>query len=189
MWLRRSCPTLLPSAESRVLPAPRQACQNATALLNRRTSGGARVSSGGLRSFAVRGRTPGSRPLLLEVARVRVGINATRTFHAMPNGLGRCSGRRGFASVGSAVVEVYTVSWCPYCERIRNLLKRKGVQYTEIDVSESSIKEQMIKRTNGKKTVPQLFINGEYIGDCDGTHKLDAQGLLDEKLGLKKTAA
>lgn len=113
------------------------------------------------------------------------GAASVRTLNSRASSLGA---RRGFASgVTPKVVEVYTTAWCPFCDRIRALLNSKGVQYKEIDVtSVAGAKDEMEKRTNGRRTVPQLFIDGEYIGDCDGTHKLDAQGLLDAKLGLKE---
>lgn len=80
-------------------------------------------------------------------------------------------------------IEIYTTKVCPYCVRAKALLKRKGVAFTEIDVSESAeLREAMMQRANGRKSVPQIFIGDRHIGGCDDLHDLDAKGGLDALL-------
>jgi glutaredoxin 3 len=82
-----------------------------------------------------------------------------------------------------AKVEVYATEWCPYCKRARKLLEEKGAKYELIDVMmEPRRKKEMMDRTNGKHTVPQIFINDEHIGGCDELMALNAKGGLDSKL-------
>jgi glutaredoxin 3 len=83
-----------------------------------------------------------------------------------------------------AEVELYTTGWCPFCHRARALLERKGVSYTNIDLDEQpNRRDEMIKRS-GRRTVPQIFINGEHIGGSDDLAALDRAGGLDPKLGI-----
>lgn len=80
-------------------------------------------------------------------------------------------------------IEIYTTKVCPYCVRAKALFKRKGVAFTEIDVSESAeLREAMMQRANGRKSVPQIFIGDRHIGGCDDLHDLDAKGGLDALL-------
>jgi len=84
-----------------------------------------------------------------------------------------------------AEVELYTTRWCPYCTRARALLRQKGVGFVEIDLGEApERRDEMIRRANGRTTVPQIFIDGEHIGGCDDLVALDRAGRLDPKLGL-----
>jgi glutaredoxin 3 len=84
-----------------------------------------------------------------------------------------------------AEVEMYTTMFCPYCAHARALLERKGVDFTEIDIMEQPTRrDEMIRRAGGRRTVPQIFINGEHIGGCDDMVALDRAGGLDGKLGL-----
>ncbi|MGA9378109.1 MAG: glutaredoxin 3 [Phormidium sp.] len=82
-----------------------------------------------------------------------------------------------------ANVEIYTWSTCPFCIRAKNLLDKKGVEFTEycIDGDEAARKE-MAKRAHGGRSLPQIFINDEHIGGCDDLHALDRQGKLDPLL-------
>ena len=80
-------------------------------------------------------------------------------------------------------VTIYTTPYCPYCMRAKNLLKRKGVKYEEIDISASAaLREAMIERAHGSYTVPQIFIGDFHAGGCDDLHALDAKGELDRLL-------
>jgi glutaredoxin 3 len=84
-----------------------------------------------------------------------------------------------------AQVELYTTMWCPFCARARALLERKGVAYTNVDLDEEpNRRAEMVKRAGGRRTVPQIFIDGEHIGGCDDMTALDRAGKLDAKLGL-----
>lgn len=83
----------------------------------------------------------------------------------------------------SANVEIYTWSTCPFCIRAKALLNKKGVQFTEycIDGDEAA-RATMAKRANGRRSLPQIFINDQGIGGCDELHALNAQGKLDPLL-------
>lgn len=80
-------------------------------------------------------------------------------------------------------IEVYTTTNCGYCTRVKNLLTRKGLVYREIDVSVNSEERQrLMLRTHGRRTLPQVFIGGTHLGDCDELYALDAKGRLDALL-------
>ncbi len=80
-------------------------------------------------------------------------------------------------------IEIYTTMFCPFCSRAKSLLNSKGVKYKEIDVtSDLKGRKEMTKRSGGATSVPQVFVNGNHIGDCDYIHKLDASGELDHIL-------
>jgi len=77
---------------------------------------------------------------------------------------------------------IYSKDPCPYCVRAKNLLRRKGVEFTEIKITSDEIKSEMINKSGGRMTVPQIFIDEKHIGGCDDLHALDAAGKLDELL-------
>ena len=82
-------------------------------------------------------------------------------------------------------VDIYTTPYCPFCIRAKKLLANKKVEFKEIDLSENPDKfEEMLSKSNGAKTVPQIFVNGEHIGDCDHIHDLDQKGELDKILKI-----
>jgi glutaredoxin 3 len=86
-----------------------------------------------------------------------------------------------------AKVEMYATVWCPYCARARALLERKGLRYSEIDLGEEpNRRSEMIRRAQGRTSVPQIFIDGEHIGGFDDMAALDRKGLLDAKLGIAR---
>ena len=77
-------------------------------------------------------------------------------------------------------VEIYTTPLCPYCWRAKRLLDRKGVAYTEVDLwQEPERRSEMVRRAEGRRTVPQVFIDGRGIGGSDELAALDATGRLD----------
>ena len=81
-------------------------------------------------------------------------------------------------------VEIYTTRYCPYCHAAKALLNRKGVPFTEIDVSGNrEQRETMIKRSDGRMTVPQIFIGAVHVGGSDDLHALEHAGKLDPLLG------
>jgi len=85
----------------------------------------------------------------------------------------------------SANVEIYTKWGCPYCVRAKALLERKGVAFTEYDVTMGGPeKARLLERAPGASTVPQVFIDEKLIGGCDDLHALDSRGGLDPLLGL-----
>lgn len=80
-------------------------------------------------------------------------------------------------------VEIYTKVTCGFCMRAKMLLDQKNVDYTEIKIDgNSELREQMIGRSNGGYTVPQIFIGERHIGGCDDLFSLHAQGKLDDLL-------
>lgn len=79
-------------------------------------------------------------------------------------------------------VILYTTGYCPYCIKAKELLDRKKIIYTEIRVDlQPELREEMIQKS-GRRTVPQIFINGQAIGGCDDLYALEAQGTLNELL-------
>jgi len=83
-----------------------------------------------------------------------------------------------------AKIEVYTKAFCPYCTRAKMLLGSKGAEFSEIDVTmDRSGFEAMVDRAHGRRTVPQVFIDGKHIGGSDDLAALDAKGELDALLG------
>ncbi len=79
-----------------------------------------------------------------------------------------------------AKVEIYTTPTCPYCMRAKALLKSKNVDFTEYNViTDPKVKTEMIKRAEGARSVPQIFINNEHIGGCDDLMALESKNALD----------
>jgi len=80
-------------------------------------------------------------------------------------------------------VEIYTKTFCGYCFRAKRLLDSKGIEYQEHEVVWGGPEKQaMIERSGGRTTVPQIFIDGTHIGDCDALFALESEGKLDELL-------
>jgi glutaredoxin 3 len=83
-------------------------------------------------------------------------------------------------------VEIFTTRWCPYCHSAKALLARKGVAFTEIDVSgDWNGRQKMIERANGRTTVPQIFIGKTHVGGSDELHALERAGRLDALLAAQ----
>jgi glutaredoxin 3 len=82
-----------------------------------------------------------------------------------------------------ARVVMYSTQYCPYCVQAKRLLNRKGVAFEEVDVSnDPELRRQMIAKAGGRLTVPQIFVDDVYVGDCDGMYALDKAGKLDALL-------
>ena len=83
-----------------------------------------------------------------------------------------------------AKVEVYSTDYCPYCVRAKQLLDAKDVDYTEIDVThDDKARISLVEKSGGRRTVPQIFINGASIGGYDDLRALEESGKLDSLLG------
>jgi glutaredoxin 3 len=83
----------------------------------------------------------------------------------------------------SAKVEIYTWQMCPFCIRAKQLLKAKGVEFTEYSIDgDEAARSKMAQRANGRRSVPQIFINDQHIGGCDDIHALEKKGQLDPLL-------
>ena len=82
-------------------------------------------------------------------------------------------------------VEMYTGPLCVFCDRAKALLIKKGVSFKEINLASDPNKmDEMIKKTNGMKTVPQIFIDGHHIGGNDKLQALENEGKLNSLLGV-----
>lgn len=82
-----------------------------------------------------------------------------------------------------AKVEIYTKFLCPYCTRAKRLLTEKGAAFEEYDISTGGPKRaEMLERSGGRQTVPQIFIDGRHIGGSDDLAALDRAGGLDPLL-------
>ena len=80
-------------------------------------------------------------------------------------------------------IEIYTKLLCPYCARAKALLQSKGAAYDEYDITMGGEKRaEMLARSNGRTTVPQIFIDGRHIGGSDDLIALDEAGGLDPLL-------
>ena len=83
----------------------------------------------------------------------------------------------------TANVEIYTWQTCPFCIRAKLLLWWKGVKYTEYKIDgDEAARATMAERSQGRRSVPQVFINDQHVGGCDNIYALDAQGQLDPLL-------
>ncbi len=87
-----------------------------------------------------------------------------------------------------ANVEIYTQPWCPFCERAMHILSTKNVAFQEIDAPHgSSEREDAKRRSGGRTTMPQIFIDGRHIGGFDDVSALDVSGELDQLLAAKSS--
>jgi glutaredoxin 3 len=83
----------------------------------------------------------------------------------------------------SANIEIYTWNSCPFCIRAKSLLNAKGVQFTEYAIDgDESARDKMAERASGRRSVPQIFIDGVHVGGCDDIHALERSGKLDSLL-------
>nr|WP_306673855.1 glutaredoxin 3 [Tahibacter caeni] len=83
-----------------------------------------------------------------------------------------------------ARIEMYTTAICPYCVAAKNVLKAKGLDYSEIRIdSDPALRDEMLQRSGGRRTVPQIFINGQHVGGHDDLVAADRSGRLAQLLG------
>ena len=83
----------------------------------------------------------------------------------------------------SANIEIYTWSTCPFCIRAKALLKKKGVEFTEYCIDgDNAARAKMADRANGKRSLPQIFIDDRHIGGCDDLYELESMGELEPLL-------
>jgi len=89
---------------------------------------------------------------------------------------------------GADRIIVYSQPFCGYCSAAKRLFANKGFEVKEIDVMfDPEQRREMIERSGGRRTVPQIFIDGQHIGGFDDLSELDARGTLDELLAAKPT--
>ena len=80
-------------------------------------------------------------------------------------------------------IVIYTRRFCGYCDAARRLLKRKNAPFTELDVSyDPGLRQAMVARSNGNRTLPQIFIGETHVGGCDELYDLEQAGGLDALL-------
>jgi len=78
-----------------------------------------------------------------------------------------------------AKIDIYTTMLCPYCYRAKKLLAQHGADFNEIDVmADQDRRREMVERAGGRRTVPQIFIDGKHVGGCEELYALDAAGKL-----------
>ncbi len=82
-----------------------------------------------------------------------------------------------------ATIEIYTKPTCGFCHMAKRLLNSKGISFAEVNISaQPERRAEMIQRTNGGSTVPQIFIGGTHLGGCDDLMGLERSGKLDALL-------
>ena len=82
-----------------------------------------------------------------------------------------------------ASIDIYTRQFCGYCAAAKKLLETKGVAFNEFDATYApDLRQEMIKRADGRNTFPQIFIDGKHVGGCDDLHALERAGKLDPLL-------
>jgi glutaredoxin 3 len=80
-------------------------------------------------------------------------------------------------------VKIYTTPFCPYCARAKSLLTKKGVTFEEVDVMmDDKARDEMLAKSGGSRTVPQIFVGGTHVGGSDDLYALDRDGKLDSLL-------
>jgi glutaredoxin 3 len=85
--------------------------------------------------------------------------------------------------VDASRIHIYSTPFCGYCGSAKSLLTRKGAEFTEIDVMfDPERRQEMLERSGGRRTVPQIFIDGRHIGGFDDLNALDKAGELDKLL-------
>ncbi len=76
--------------------------------------------------------------------------------------------------------KIYTTPICPYCVRAKSLMDKKGITYDEIDVlMDNKARDEMLEKSGGARTVPQIFIGDTHVGGCDELYALEREGKLD----------
>ena len=82
-------------------------------------------------------------------------------------------------------ITIYTKDYCPYCVKAKSLLTMKKIKFNEINLNNNPEQfEDMVNKSNGARTAPQIFYKNKYIGDCDTIHQLNSEGKLDKLLGI-----
>ncbi len=81
------------------------------------------------------------------------------------------------------MVTIYTKTWCPYCMAAKDLLEQKGIAFSEIEITgKPELRDEMLAKSNGRSTVPQVFSAARHVGGCDDLYALDRKGELDKLL-------
>ena len=84
-----------------------------------------------------------------------------------------------------AQIEIYTTPFCPFCHRAKALLGKKGVAFQEFDVMmDAQRRKEMESRSGGRGSVPQVFVDGVHLGDCNKLYDMEFDGTLDDALKI-----
>jgi glutaredoxin 3 len=82
-------------------------------------------------------------------------------------------------------IEVYSTAVCPYCVSAKNLLKAKGLEWTEVRIDTDPVqRDAMLTRSGGRRSVPQIFVNDQHVGGFDDLVAADRSGKLTQLLAL-----
>lgn len=81
-------------------------------------------------------------------------------------------------------IQIYSKDWCPFCAKAKSLLQSKQLDYVEVDITSDLDREHEMIDRSGRRTVPQIFIDGESVGGYDDLANINASGELDRRLGL-----
>ncbi len=80
-------------------------------------------------------------------------------------------------------ITVYSGPLCNFCDAAKRLLTRNNLSYKEIDISkEDGLRDEMIKKANGKRTIPQIFFDDQHIGGYDEVRALEKENKLQDLL-------
>ena len=132
--------------------------------------------------------------LIFFIASIGLGITyylLMRAINEIPLGCTIEAGQKGsqqnlYVSGVPSVVEIYTLPHCGFCTKAKALLNKRGIKFTEFDVSFDPLKrQQMLERSEGRRTVPQIFIHKRHIGGYEDLKRADNEGKLE---GLKSGA-
>jgi glutaredoxin 3 len=91
-------------------------------------------------------------------------------------------GTDAFTRTSMPKVEIYTTTWCPYCNAAKSMLDEKGVPYSEINADDPQVRMDMVQRAHGRRTVPQIFVGNTHVGGYDEMAALERRGKLDPLL-------
>jgi len=86
----------------------------------------------------------------------------------------------GAVSEGQKRIVMYSTNWCPYCIRAKYLFHKKGYEFEEINVQGDREKRAWLVQVTGRRTVPQIFIDGKSVGGFDEVNALERRGQLDK---------
>ena len=82
-----------------------------------------------------------------------------------------------------AHVTIYTRPFCGYCARALSVLGEKGAEFTEVEAGmDPALRNEMMQKSGGRATFPQIFVGEQHIGGCDDMMALEREGKLDELL-------
>ena len=82
----------------------------------------------------------------------------------------------------SVKIEIYTKIYCAYCQRAKELLRIKGMDFVEYDITDDQHRAVEMQRRSQQQTLPRIFINNTPIGGCTELFDLDERGELDSLL-------